>query len=200
MSLRVRRKFTSSTFDVNGQLCKVFLEPWFSQLNGFWVWNIGFAVGSSPRQLNDWYNKRKNKRARTLRGKLNGKSGLKAIRKGFEEVQRLRWSVPPGDTTVIDCTSADPDRQFRAFSRWSNRYPDFTPDAVKKEFYWTRPPYPDDEVWEHCHVVGLIPKDLRMNTANQNYYDCFRLRLKNPCNPPSSDRIGHLLDPARASV
>ena len=199
MSLRVRRKFTSSTFDVDGQLCKIFLQPWFQQANGFWGWNVGFAIGKSRRQLNDWYWQRKNRRRRSLKGKLVGRSGLKAIRKGFEEVQRLRWSIPAGDTIVLDCTSADPDRQFHAWSRWSTKYPDFLPDPIKKEFYWTRPPYPEDEVWQHCHVIPVVPTELRKSTVDQHYFACFRIRLKHPDNPPSSDRITGLLDPAQAS-
>lgn len=199
MSLRRRRKFTSSTFELDGKLCKVFLEPWYEYSKGFWVWNVGFAIGNSRRQLNDWYHQRQNKRARGIRGKFIGKSGLKAIRKGFEEVQRIRWSIPPGDVLIIDCTSGDPDRQYRAFSRWSTLYPDFIADPIKKEFHWSRPPYPHDEVWKDCHVTGYTPKDLRMSTVDRNYYRCFYIRLKRPDMSPSSARIAGLLDLALTS-
>jgi hypothetical protein len=40
-----------------------------------------FAIGKSNRQLNDWYRMRKNKRARSLKSKLTGRVGLKALRK-----------------------------------------------------------------------------------------------------------------------
>jgi len=75
MTYRVRRKLISSKFKINNQLCKVFLEPWYEQTNGFWGWNVGFAVGKSNRQLNDWYHGRKNKRRRSLHITPNWMSG-----------------------------------------------------------------------------------------------------------------------------
>ena len=83
MSYRVRRKFTSSEFFVDGQRCKIFFEPDEEFEPGFWSWNVGFAVGKSSRQLNDWYRRRNNRRARTLQGKFTGRSGVKAILKGL---------------------------------------------------------------------------------------------------------------------
>jgi len=124
MSYRVCRKFTSSTFQVEEQLCKIFLDPMVEYQPGYYIWNVGFAIGKSQRQLNDWYWKRKNKRARSLNNQLVGRSGLKAIRRGFEEVLRLRWCIEPGDGIVLDCTSGDPERQFHAWSRWHRRNPE----------------------------------------------------------------------------
>ena len=40
MSYRVRRKFTSSTFQVGDHLCKIFLQPVHEYRPGFWLWNI----------------------------------------------------------------------------------------------------------------------------------------------------------------
>ena len=42
-----RRKFTTYKFFVEGQIGKVFLSPTKEFKNGFWIWNIGFAVGKS---------------------------------------------------------------------------------------------------------------------------------------------------------
>lgn len=105
MSYRVRRKFTSSTFQVGDHLCKIFLQPVHEYRPGFWLWNTGFAIGKSQRQLNDWYWRRENKRRRSLDGAFNGRVGIKAIRRGFMEVLRLRWALAPGDVLVIDSTS-----------------------------------------------------------------------------------------------
>ena len=91
MSYRTRRKFTSTTFAVGDHLCKIFLQPVCEYRPGYWIWNTGFAIGKSRRQLNDWYWKRNNKRRRSLDGAFNGKVGIKAIRRGFMEVLRLRW-------------------------------------------------------------------------------------------------------------
>ena len=75
MTYRIRRKFTSSTFEVDGQLCKVVLDPKWRNVHGGTAWNVGFAIGKSRRQLNDWYVERKNKRARSVKKHMNGKSG-----------------------------------------------------------------------------------------------------------------------------
>ena len=77
MSYRVRRKFTSSTFQVGDHLCKIFLQPVHEYRPGFWLWNTGFAIGKSQRQLNDWYWRRENKRRRSLDGAFNGRVGIK---------------------------------------------------------------------------------------------------------------------------
>ena len=119
MSYRVRRKFTSSKFCINGQLCKIFIDPKKEYKKGFYLWNVGFAVGKSNRQLNDWYKGKKNKRARTLQGKIVGKSGLRTY------LGRLMKSYSNYDgelslviQLLIACTSGKPDAQFHAFWRW----------------------------------------------------------------------------------
>ena len=177
MSHRVCRKFTSRTFTVNGQLCKIFLEPLRQHRPGFWVWNVGFVIGKSRRQLNDWYWKRKNKRARSLTHQLVGRSGIKAIKRGFEEVLKLRWNLAPGDCLVLDCTSGDPERQFHAWSRWHRYHPEWVIDAERREFYWYRPPYPDDQLWQSIKGIATIkpitPSDPLANTAEANYFQCF---------------------------
>lgn len=199
MSYRTRRKFTSSTFEVGDHLCKVFLEPKVEYRPGFWLWNTGFAVGKSQRQLNDWYWKRKNKRARSLNEAFNGKVGIKAIRRGFLEVLRLRWALAPGDVLVIDSTSGDPAKQFAAFSWWRRYHPEWTVNEDALEFFWHRPPYPDDEIWKHFTIKGITPQQVLENTAGQRYFDCFLVRSADLGSRGSSYRITDLSDQARAS-
>ena len=195
MSYRVRRKFTSSKFYVEGQLCKIFLEPMTEFRPGFYLWNTGFAIGKSNRQLNDWYWKRKNKRARSLANKFNGKSGIKAIRRGFEEVLRLRWALHPGDCLMIDSTSGTPTRQFRAFSRWCRYHPEWTYNPTALEFFWHRPPYIDDPVRGNFKIIPLTPENPIANTAGSNYFDCFRVEPKIPVDDLSMEQIASLLSP-----
>ena len=76
-----RRKFTTYKFFVEGQICKIFFQPQKEFQKGFWAWNVGFAVGNSNRQLNDWYWKKKNKRARSVEKKITGKVGIKGVTK-----------------------------------------------------------------------------------------------------------------------
>ena len=173
MTYRIRRKFTSSTFEVDGQLCKVVLDPLWVNTHGGTAWNVGFAVGKSRRQLNDWYNERKNRRARSVKKHMNGKSGMKAIIKGFEEVLRLRWVIEPGDCIIFDCTSAHPEKQFRAWSRWMKYHPDLLADPEKLEFYWFRPPYLSDPLWDSYRIIPQTPANPLESTAGRRYYDCF---------------------------
>lgn len=162
MSYRICRKTTSTTFRVNGQLCKLFLEPMHETGNGSWLWNVGFAIGKSRRQLNDWYWRKKNKRARSVKKKFLGKSGLKAIAEAFDQLLLLRWHIPPGDALLLDCTSGDPERQFRAWQRWQRKHPDIIIDHEGKNFFWFRPPYPDDAVYQDFKVISQLPSDRRI--------------------------------------
>ena len=199
MTYRIRRKFTSSTFKVEGQICKIFLEPIKEYEPGYWFWNTGFAVGKSIRQLNDWYWKRKNKRVRRMQNKFTGKSGIKTIRAGFEEVLRLRWCIEPGDCIALDCTSGDPDRQFRAWSRWHKYHPEWIIDYENKEFLWHRPPYGDDPIRKDFNIVPLIPEDPLANTFRENYFECFRAYPKDPNAELTMEQISALLSPVLSS-
>ena len=179
MTHRVRRQLITSTFNINDQLCKVFLEPWFKSELGFWVWNVGFAVGKSNRQLNDWYKRKKNKRRRSLHKHLTGYQGMHTISQGFKEVLRLRWQIEPGDTLVIDCTSADPDRQFKVWKYFCRKRKEWLVDEEKKEFYWTRPPYPSDQHWKLGTIIPQCPQNLLDPVTDNNYFDCFYLSTRN---------------------
>ena len=204
MSYRVSRKCTSTSFTVGEQLCKVFLTPVNEYRPGFWLWNVGFAVGKSRRQLNDWNKGRRNKRRRSIANRLVGTSGIKTISKGFKTVLQMRWTIQPGDAIVLDCTSKDPEKQFKTWMRWapSKKHPEWTVDFEAKEFYWYRPPYPSDPVWNQFRITGVIPEDPLDNTAESRYYDCFRVWPKlsrqqgSPCNDLSMSQISDLLSQA----
>jgi hypothetical protein len=174
MTYRVRRKFTSTTFCIDDQICKIWFRPEKEYRKGYWFWKVGFAIGKSNRQLNDWFNERKNKRSKSLHKQITGRAGMKAIRKGFQEVLRLRWIVQPGDCIELDCTSGDPDRQFHAWSRWHRYHPEWVINYDEKVFYWYRPPYPDDAVWKSFNIIPITPVDRAANTAGEAYFDCFR--------------------------
>lgn len=196
MSYRVCRKFISHTFQMEGQLCKIFLEPIREYRPGFWAWNTGFAIGQSRRQLNDWYWRRKNKRRRSIDNHFNGKSGIKPIITGFSTVLRLRWNIAPGDCLIIDSTSRAPDKQFHAFSRWCRYHPEWSVDHNRKEFIWYRPPYPDDQVWNHFEVLGVAPSDPLANTAGDAYFSAFSLRPKGQHKHQSTFQIADLYSQA----
>lgn len=178
MSYRIRRKTTSTTFKVGDQLCKVFLEPQYEYRPGFWHWNVGFAVGRSRRQINDWYWKRNNKRARSLQNQLVGNSGMKAIARGFDHLLLLRWNLAPGDVLSLDCTSGEPEKQFRAWQRWQKHHSDCVIDYDEKKFFWYRPPYPDDDIYKYFAITPKQPADLRANCVGERYFECYSVRPK----------------------
>jgi len=194
MSYRVSRKNISTTFLVGEQLCKVTFVPWYEYRPGYWIWNVGFCVGKSRRQLNDWYNKRRNKRVRSINKRIVGRSGLTTISRGFQAVLRLRWQIAPGDLIVLDCTSGNPEQQFKAWSRWYKHHPEWLINFEEKKFYWYRPPYPDDAIWKsEFKVIPETPVDPLANTAGDRYFDCFRVRLKDPRIDLSMDQMLGLL-------
>ena len=119
---------------------------------------------------------------------MTGKAGLKTIKKGFEEVLKLRWIVNPGDVIFLDCTSGDPERQFKAWSRWHRYHPEWTIDYEKKIFFWHRPPHANDPVWETHKVIGKIPTNPLQNTEPCRYSDCFSLLPLDQCTAKSKYR------------
>jgi len=182
MSYRVSRHTTTCTFKCKGQLCKIFLEPIFEYQPGFWMWNVGFAIGKSNRQLNDWYRKRRNKRYRSLAGQITGKTTGAAILKAGKKVFEMRWLIPPGDAIQLDCTSGDSTQQFKAWSRWLTHFnhPEWKIDPKEKTFRWFKPPYPSDQIWKNkeIRIVSDTLNNLQTNTAELNYFCGFRvLRL-----------------------
>ena len=139
MTYRPHRRTLTSTIKVGKHLCKVFIKPCDKMPSGAVVWKVGFGVGKSRRQINDWYHVKQNRRRRSLHKHMTGTEGFKTIPRGFNEVLRLRWLIPAGDTIFIDCTSADPEKQWKTFSRWRRWHPDWFVNEHLKEFYWTRP-------------------------------------------------------------
>lgn len=181
MNQRVRRKFTSYKFCVNGQICKFFLEPKKEYLPGFYFWNVGFAIGRSNRQLNDWYKEKKNKRANKLRKKLTGKSGIKPLSIAFRKMMELRWIMEPGDALVIRCHSLDPEKEFKALLRWQRKYSDWMVNEKDREIMWYRPPYPHEDIYERYNIIKKIPEDPFLIAQGSNYLLCFDYSLKAQC-------------------
>jgi len=195
MTYRVRRKFTSTTFRLGDQICKIFLDPLheMKDYKGYWFWMGGFAIGKSNRQLNDWFRDRNNKRTRSIQNKITGRAGMKAIRRGFEGILRLRWNIEPGDCLSLDCTSGDPDRQFRAWSRWHRYHPEWVIDYDRKEFYWYRPPYSTDPIRKSFNIIPFTPEDPLANTAAERYADSFHIHPKGSNSHLSNQQIADLL-------
>ena len=48
-------------------------------------------------------------------------------------------------------------------------------DEDKLEFYWTRPPYPDDTIWKKAEIIGVTPKNPLEPIHPGAYFDCFTI-------------------------
>ena len=183
-----RRKFTTYKFFVEGQMCKIFFHPQKEFKKGFWIWNVGFAVGKSNRQLNDLYWKKQNKRSRSIHRQITGRVGMKAVTKFFKEIVKLRWLIEPGDVFYCDCTSSKPEQQFRIGLRFLRNHPDWAIDYENLIFFWHRPPYYDDVIWDDFIVLGNLPPNPLQSTDYSQYYDCFRAFPKDQYKAKSKDQ------------
>ena len=183
-----RRKFTTYKFFVEGQVGKVFLRRQKKWKDGFWLWHIGFAVGKSTRQVNDWYYMKQNKRAKAVRRKITGKAGMKTVLEAIKGIMTVRWNLEPGDVLYCDCTSSEPEKQFKAMSWLIRKHPEWTVDPKTKIFFWHRPPYNNDEIWKTHEILGKIPPNPLLSTGNSQYFQCFDASPKNQYTAKSKDQ------------
>jgi hypothetical protein len=101
------------------------------------------AVSRSNRQVNDWLNRRKNKRTRHLDTNLTGKAGN--VYQAFTIRILREWIefIPPGDSIAIRCESAKPDKQFRVWKKWFLKHEDKNWDVLEedKSFFFYKKKY-----------------------------------------------------------
>ena len=183
-----RRKFTTYKFFVEGQVGKVFLRPPKKWKDGFWLWHIGFAVGKSTRQVNDWYYMKQNKRAKSVRHRITGKAGIKTVIEAIKGIMTVRWSLHPGDVLYCDCTSSEPDKQFKAMSWLIRKHPEWAIDPKAKVFFWHRPPYANDEIWKTHEIIGKTPANPLQSTGSNQYFECFDASPKDQYTARSKDQ------------
>jgi len=177
MTYRVCRKRSTTIFKINNQYCKLFLTPLYEYETGYWVWKFGFAVSKSKRQLNDWYRQKKNRRSKALHNQISGQAGMKPIIHGFRNVLLMRWNLEPGDCLFLDCTSKEPEKQFKAWSRWLPRHPDWEVDCINKKFWWHRPPYAGDQLYNMGRIIPVVPEDPLIPLVGEQYFSCFRVHF-----------------------
>jgi hypothetical protein len=118
-----RHKKIGTIFLAQNTRLKLRLIPWIKTTNGC-VWLASMAVSLSNRQINDWMNRRKNKRVRQLDSSLTGKFGPKAQAFAIRQVRKWILELPPGDSICLKCESAVPDKQFQIWKNWFLRHED----------------------------------------------------------------------------
>jgi hypothetical protein len=177
MTYKVCRKRSTTTFKINNQVCKVFLNPLFKGENGHWIWELSFAIGKSKRDLNDWFNQRKNKRANRIKKRLTGKNGLKPLNKAAQISLQMRWQIEPGDCILVNCQSKYVYKQFKAMFYWLKHQPDIVHNSFKKQLWWHRPPYPGDPIYELGKIIPAAPANPLAPVVDLNYFDSFRVEF-----------------------
>jgi len=140
--VRIKRRKTVTFHRLeDGSLVKTRLIPWL-KVGETWVWLGSIANSNSTRQINDWLQRRKNRRTRRLDGNLTGKSGNKVQALAIRALHQWIDYIPPGDSVVFRCEAAMPDKQFRVWKKWILRHnyylqPDI--DEELKSFFFYKP-------------------------------------------------------------
>ena len=67
-------------------------------------------------------------------------------------------------------------------------YGEFTVDPEAKIFFWHRPPYNNDEIWETHEILAKIPANPLPSTGNNQYFECFDAVPKDQCKAKSKDQ------------
>jgi hypothetical protein len=88
------------------------------------------AVGRSKRQINQWMETRRSKRGLRLSKTLIGKQGISLQLVAMKLVRKWYDELPHGDSISLRCESADPERQYRIWSRWFRQREDPNWQAV----------------------------------------------------------------------
>lgn len=134
---RSKKKKIKTLILPDGFLCRIRLIPWIP-VEGHYIWLASLAIGKSNRQINDWMNKRKNKRAKLLAQKMTGKAG--PLAQSFAVNQLRRWvdEHPEGDSITFRCESVEAQKQFRIWKIYFARKcsPKWIPIEEELAFYF----------------------------------------------------------------
>ena len=135
-------KYKSKTiyFEPENTYIKLRLTKWGCLQNQtFWLLSLG--ISKSKRQLNDWLNKRKNKRAKKLSARLVGSSGLLPQLMAVRHLRVWTEELPSGDYIFFLCESKEKLKQFKVYSRWfkQREINGWYTDPNKLLFYYSKP-------------------------------------------------------------
>ena len=136
-----RRKKVSTYHLSQGYLVVLRLVPWMYTENGC-VWLASFAAGKSRRQINDWLKRKtKKRRVRRLDSYLTGRHANLIQGLGIYKVRDWVKELLPGDSIVLRCESANPDKQFRVWKKWFERKEatEWVVNEKFKSFFYYKP-------------------------------------------------------------
>lgn len=136
-----RRKKVFTKHLPGGYTVVLRLLPWIHTEGGC-VWLASLAVGKSRRQINDWLKRKtKKKNVRRLDSCLTGKYSNLSQAIAIQQVRRWVQELPPGNSITLRCESAKPDKQFRVWKKWFQRWEDKKWDINEefKSFFYYKP-------------------------------------------------------------
>lgn len=113
----MKYKVKTIYFKPENTYIKLRLVKW-GRLQDQTFWLLSLGISKSKRQLNDWLNKRKNKRAKKLSAQLIGNSGLLPQLIAVRHLRVWTEKLPPGDCIFFLCESKEKLKQFKVYSRW----------------------------------------------------------------------------------
>jgi len=113
----MKYKVKTIYFEPENTYIKLRLIEW-SHLQDQTFWLLSLGISKSKRQLNDWLNKRKNKRSKKLATNLTGNSGLLPQLMAVRHLRVWTEELHPGDCIFFLCESKEKLKQFKIYSRW----------------------------------------------------------------------------------
>jgi len=113
----MKYKVKTIYFEPENTHIKLRLIEW-SHLQDQTFWLLSLGISKSKRQLNDWLNKRKNKRSKKLSTNLTGNSGLLPQLMAVRHLRVWTEELHPGDCIFFLCESKEKLKQFKIYSRW----------------------------------------------------------------------------------
>lgn len=112
-----KNKKKIKTYKFDNFIVKARLIPWYRK--GRQVsWLFSFGCGKTARQVNDWLDIRKNKRARSLKNNMTGKKGLIPHVFAIKALKQWQKEISQGDSIIFMCESIKRNKQFKIYRKW----------------------------------------------------------------------------------
>ncbi|MGA0212269.1 MAG: hypothetical protein ACO3JH_04660 [Flavobacteriaceae bacterium] len=99
------------------------LKLWFTfgyvqQPDNIPVFYGSLAISKSTRQLNDWFQRRSNRRVKKLQSQLTGKIGFRSMGIAIRQVRAWVKTMDSNTVLVLKCESVVADKQYKIWKNW----------------------------------------------------------------------------------
>ena len=123
MTLRTTRANKVMITRIGDHILKARLMPWIYTDDGV-VWLASMALGKSMRQINDWMNRKENRRRRLMDSSLIGRDAMKPQLMVMYQIRKWMKEITVGDSINLRCESALSEKQFRVWKKWFEKHED----------------------------------------------------------------------------